>query len=253
MICPDFSGLKILVVGDPMLDEYIFGHVDRVSPEAPVPVFIPDDSDMRHGGAANVLRQLIVLGCDTRTAWGDESWTYKTRYMVGSHQLLRVDLDRCVPNRIPALEGFSAVVISDYAKGACTPEVCSQVIASGLPVIVDPKGADWTKYKGAKVICPNHLEVQPWDGTMVEKRGADGLRIHWSDVHTQDFPSTAKAVFDVCGAGDTVTAVIAACLAAKVSLPDACRLANLAAGYVVGEVGTTVCPIEKLKELCASA
>lgn len=250
MKCPDFSGLKILVVGDPIMDTYHFGRVDRISPEAPVPVFVEDDYDERLGGAANVSSQLKALGCSVDAAfyWSQsDEWTQKHRYMVGSHQLLRVDEDKCVTNTIPALEAFSAIVISDYAKGACTPEVCAEVIASGLPVIVDPKGTDWTKYNGCTVICPNHLEVNGHEWShMVVKQGAKGL---W--YQGKEYPSTARHVFDVTGAGDTVTAVIAACVAAKIDLPDACRLANLAAGYVVGEVGTTVCPIEKLKALCS--
>lgn len=257
----DFSGVKILVVGDPINDIYRFGHVDRVSPEAPVPVFIEDRIEERHGGAANVLHQLTALGCEAVGAWkyARWHWTSKVRYMVGSHQLLRHDRDVECENEIPGLDGFSTVVISDYAKGACTPEVCQEVIASGLPVIVDPKGRDWGKYDGVRVLCPNEKELQGVDSWahslaswIVEKRGPAGLRLHGHTGNPTDYPSTARHVFDVTGAGDTVTAVIAACVAVKMSLPDACRLANLAAGYVVGEVGTTVCPIEKLRALCKS-
>jgi D-beta-D-heptose 7-phosphate kinase/D-beta-D-heptose 1-phosphate adenosyltransferase len=250
----DFTGAKILVIGDPMIDEYHFGHVERISPEAPVPVFVNDHSTVRHGGAANVAQQLEALGASASTAWGRGTWTVKTRYMVGSHQLLRVDADQCVTNTVPALEGYSAIIISDYAKGACTPDVCQEAIQGALnlkiPVIVDPKGKDWIKYKGATCICPNHLEAQPWDGLTIEKRGAEGLRMHANGART-DYPSTARHVFDVTGAGDTVTAVIAACLAVGMSLEDACPIANAAAGYVVGEIGTTVCPIEELQKLCS--
>jgi bifunctional ADP-heptose synthase (sugar kinase/adenylyltransferase) len=253
----DFSGVRIFVIGDPIDDIYRFGHVDRVSPEAPVPVFIEDQYEVREGGAANVAEQLRVLGCDTRYAWQDGNriaWTEKTRYMVGSHQLLRVDRDKHVPNAIPALERFSAIVISDYAKGACTYEVCQQAITGAhrlkIPIIVDPKGKEWSKYEGATLICPNHLEVQPWAGDMVQKRGAEGLRYHHPGKPAQDFPATAHRVFDVTGAGDTVVAVLAACLGAGMSIEAACPIANAAAGYVVGEVGTTVCPLEKLRELC---
>lgn len=249
----DFSGVKILVLGDPIQDIYLFGRVERMSPEAPVPVFIRERYESRYGGAANVAYQLEALGCGMTFGWSKFPWTTKTRYMVGSHQLLRVDEDLCVPNRLPALEGFSAIVISDYAKGACTPELCQEAIASGLPVIVDPKGKDWSKYQGANVICPNSKEYQPFSGhVVVEKRGADGLRAHYqSGTRKEDFPATAHHVFDVTGAGDTVTAVIAACIAKGIPIKLACPIANAAAGYVVGEVGTTVCPIEKLRELCA--
>lgn len=256
-----FAGLKILVVGDPINDIYRFGHVDRVSPEAPVPVFIEDRIEERLGGAANVLNQLHALGCEAHGAWiyKQYHWTSKVRYMVGNHQLLRHDRDVECENRIPALEGFSAVIISDYAKGACTPEVCSEAILGArkghIPLIVDPKGTDWTKYTGATVICPNEAEMKASVGNttlydIVLKRGARGITLMRRDGDA-DFPATARHVFDVTGAGDTVTAVIAACLAAGASLPDACRLANLAAGHVVSEVGTTVCSIERLRELCA--
>lgn len=243
----DFSGLKVLVLGDPMLDIYHFGHVDRLSPEAPIPVFIEDKTDDRRGGADNVVHQLIALGVPVVvTGWSRGALrTVKHRYMVGNHQLFRHDTDICVPNRIPRLEGFHAIIISDYAKGAVTKEICSEAIGSGLPVIVDPKGKDWSKYAGCKLIIPNHLEVNGYDWpNMVVKEGAKGL------THQKvNYPSTAKHVFDVTGAGDTVTAVIGACIVKGWTVPEACRLANLAAGYVVGEVGTTVCPIEKLREL----
>lgn len=245
----DFSGLKILVIGDPILDAYVFGRVERVSPEAPVPVFIPERREVRMGGAANVEAQLIALGVETESCWTDETeeWTRKERYMVGSHQLLRVDEDCWVPAQgFSAAGDYDAVVISDYAKGACTPIVCQTAIRSSAPVIVDPKGKDWTKYRGCTVICPNQHEVNGNEGfNIIEKRGAHGLR-----YRGRDYPSTARRVFDVTGAGDTVTAVIAACVAKNIDPAEACKLANLAAGYVVGEVGTTVCPIEKLRELC---
>lgn len=264
----DFSGVKILVVGDPMYDIYHFGKVDRISPEAPVPVFIEQTEETRDGGALNVLRQLTALGCDAIGAWEDyegwgnsQAWTQKHRYMVGSHQVFRLDRDVCFPNQIPALRDFHAIVISDYAKGACTPELCQEAIASGLPVIVDPKGTDWEKYRGAAVICPN--ERENLDGHyfhyVVHKLGAKGLRLvrtAWFGgmVATHEYPAKARKVYDVTGAGDTVVAVIAAVIGANWSWVDkpielACELANLAAGYVVGEVGTTVCPIEKLREL----
>jgi bifunctional ADP-heptose synthase (sugar kinase/adenylyltransferase) len=209
---------------------------------------LEDRIEDRPGGSRNVEAQLIAMGVQCVNAWPHAHWyTEKHRYMVGSHQMFRADVDRCVPNRLPALEGFSAIVISDYAKGACTPEICQEAIRSGLPVIVDPKGTDWTKYNGCTVICPNHLEVNGHEwANMVVKQGAKGL---W--YQGVDYPSTAKRVYDVTGAGDCVTAVIAACVAKGINIPTACRLANLAAGYAVEHVGTTVCPIEKLRELCA--
>ena len=263
----DFSAVKILVIGDPMIDWYHFGYVDRISPEAPVPVFIEDRYEKRLGGAANVWSQLMHLGCQAYAGYTLESnhWTAKHRYMVGNHQLLRIDEDRCVISPIPALEGFSAVVISDYAKGACTTEVCLKVITEArklsIPVIVDPKGKDWTKYSRATLLCPNSKEYAEGEAQstvrlmgcqILEKRSADGLRLHarvLGDPY-QDFPAQVHHLADVTGAGDIVTAVIAACMGAKIDLQTACGLANLAAGHVVSEVGTSVCPIDKLRELC---
>jgi D-beta-D-heptose 7-phosphate kinase/D-beta-D-heptose 1-phosphate adenosyltransferase len=266
----DFSAAKILVIGDPMMDVYHFGHVDRISPEAPVPIFVQDRRDAlgrarldyRPGGAQNVVMQLQALGCQVddayKSTWTRQpKWTEKHRYMVGHYQLFREDIDRHVPNTVPALEGFSAVIISDYAKGACTFDVCQEAIHGAfnlkIPVIVDPKGSDWDKYRNATVICPNEQELDiPYairdrlESELVIKMGAKGLH-----YHGHLYPATAKHVFDVTGAGDTVTAVIAACLAVGMTLPEACPIANAAAGYVVGEIGTTVCPIEELQKLCS--
>ena len=250
----DFSDVKILVIGDPMVDEYHFGHVDRISPEAPVPIFLQDSAESRAGGAANVYCQLNMLGCKTKAAFPMRAnnwfgWTQKNRYMVGNHQLFRHDHDRCVENSLSnshPLNQFDAIVISDYAKGACTPNICQKAISTGVPVIVDPKGKDWSKYQGCTVICPNHLEVNGNEGfDVIEKRGPLGLRYKGID-----YPSTAKRVYDVTGAGDVVVSIIAACVAKGIDIPTACRLANLAAGYAVEQVGTTVCPIEKLRDLC---
>jgi D-beta-D-heptose 7-phosphate kinase/D-beta-D-heptose 1-phosphate adenosyltransferase len=252
----DFSGLKILVIGDPMIDVYQWGHVDRISPEAPVPVFVKDCWEQRRGGADNVLANLLALGVDAIGDYPSTKWIQKHRFMVGHQQIFRVDYE--FDYRVDKLRGdefykewdgrvWNAIVISDYAKGYCSEARCQQAIASGLPVIVDPKGKDWSKYFGCAVICPNQLEVNGHEGfNVIEKLGAKGLR-----HNGVTYASTARHVYDVTGAGDTVTAVIAACVAKGIDLPTACKLANLAAGFVVGEVGTTVCPLEKLCELAS--
>lgn len=246
----DFTGLSILVAGDPIVDVYHWGHVDRMSPEAPVPVFIEDGHEARPGGAHNVAEQLKALGVSVAVYWReDDKSTEKHRYMVGSHQLMRLDRDRCVRSSLDFAEAldYDAIVISDYAKGHCTHDLCQHLIRTGIPVIVDPKGRDWDKYRGCAVICPNHLEVNGHEGfNLIEKRGAEGLRYNGID-----YPASAHRVFDVTGAGDTVVSVIAACIAKGLDIPTACQLANLAAGYVVSELGTTVCPIERLRELCS--
>jgi D-beta-D-heptose 7-phosphate kinase/D-beta-D-heptose 1-phosphate adenosyltransferase len=257
----DFSGLKILVIGDPMHDTYHFGHVDRVSPEAPVPVFIEDEVETRAGGAANVFCQLEEFECNVREAWSShKDWTEKHRYMVGNHQLFRHDIDRCVPNGLPVLEGFDAIVISDYAKGGVTPELCSQAIRSGIKVFVDPKGADWEKYRGAFAICPNEKEYKAKYRTSVDeshiflKRGPAGIDLIEAYTSTRkNFSARARHVYDVTGAGDTVVATVAACLAGGGSLSQAAELANIAAGIVVGEVGTTVCALDSLMAALTSS
>lgn len=258
-----FAGLKIFVIGDPMLDYYVFGHADRISPEAPIPVFVSDRGEFRDGGAANVAAQLEALGCAVSVGWTDEKhkWTNKNRYMVGHHQVFRHDVDQCVVNSVPALAGFHAVVISDYGKGACTSNLCCSVIAECLaqriPVIVDPKGQVWEKYKLATVICPNDREYTQWSrqgwqpDNIIHKRGSQGLDVISRGRPLVHYEASAKHVFDVVGAGDVVVALIAAGLGAKASLEDAAWLATLAAGYAVGEIGTTVCPLERLRELCA--
>ncbi len=263
-----WQGKKILVAGDPAYDVYHFGHVDRVSPEAPVPVFVEDSIENRPGMAYNVCQNLAALGCVPVQCFPPEPWTVKRRFMVGNHQLLRADYDQIHKpdegsNQV--LGDVEALVLSDYLKGWLQPWLCDQLIsqanARGIPVIVDPKGDDWVKYRGATLICPNTKEwelVKDWETTrfvlkkdrinVLEKRGAQGLRLH-SEYGPEDFPATAKHTFDVTGAGDTVVATLAAALAAGASLASAAQLANLAAGHVVGEVGTASCSSETLKRL----
>lgn len=253
---------KILVVGDPMVDVYHFGRVDRMSQEAPVPVFVEDRKEVRPGGAANVAANLRALGVVESVVFPETSLiTQKHRYVVGHQQLLRVDEDKiCSPTEVDIAravrdaERADLIVLSDYAKGWLTSELCQTLIQLGKPVVVDPKGYDWSKYDGAAVICPNEREWLavnfhvPHGTSIVAKRGSQGLTVV-SNEKAELFPAHAKHVFDVVGAGDTVTAVVAATLAAGGSLSDAAKLANYAAGYVVGIVGTAVCTARDLTEL----
>lgn len=259
---------NILVIGDPMVDVYHFGHVDRLSPEAPVPVFVQDRQESRSGGAANVTENLQMLSVRWQSWFPTAQWTEKHRYMVGNHQLLRVDQDRRYD---PAKElfdctgfnltGVDAIVLSDYDKGWLSSQLCVNVIhkasVAGIPVVVDPKGTNWTKYQGCTVICPNTMEAThpdlPMFKTILAKEGPKGLRLIVKGEKFKHFPATAKAVFDVTGAGDTVVAVVACALAAKASLEDAAILANLAAGHVVGQVGTSTCSVERLIDLVREA
>ncbi len=262
-IVRQFSGVTVAVLGDPMLDYYHFGHCDRLSPEAPVPVFVEDKIDLRDGGAGNVLQNLHALGSRPVPIFPPPPYTMKHRYLVGAQQLFRIDRDRdhskqvrpdVPPQGAPGLEDAQALVISDYGKGWCTTERCGAYIAQAraldIPVIVDPKGTDWLKYVGATVICPNEREWeavnlwQPKDTVIVAKHGSKGIAVVRHDGEAQTarlFPACARHVFDVTGAGDTVVAVLAAALAVRCEIETAAELANIAAGIVVGEVGTTPC------------
>jgi D-beta-D-heptose 7-phosphate kinase/D-beta-D-heptose 1-phosphate adenosyltransferase len=297
-----FGRLKVLVVGDVMLDRYILGDVDRISPEAPVPVLRHAQRYERAGGAANVAMNLAGLGCQTLLAgfWGEDAeraelaeilakakvdvggvvttalpTVSKTRIVGRGQQLLRLDIES--QERPSAAEGKSlqervmkavgsvdAVVLSDYAKGVLTAELCEVVIraarAAGVPVLVDPKTPEFGKYSGATMVCPNLSELSAATGmatyeldaliaageaqrkehelkylcvTMSEK----GIRL-LSDEGTFHSAAKAREVFDVSGAGDTVIATLAAALAAKLEVKTAVELANLAASIVVGKVGT---------------
>jgi D-beta-D-heptose 7-phosphate kinase/D-beta-D-heptose 1-phosphate adenosyltransferase len=297
-----FGRLKVLVVGDLMLDRYILGEVERISPEAPVPVLRHAQHYERAGGAANVAMNLAGLGCQAVLAgfWGEDKdkdelaalveaagidtvgvvttklpTISKTRIVGRQQQLLRLDIEskdapgaedqQRLRERAEQLVGkVHAVVLSDYAKGAVTAELCAAVIAAAkaasVPVLVDPKTADFGKYAGATMVCPNLQELAVATGvashklaelltagevqrakhalkyltvTMSEK----GIRVLW-EGGTYVSPARAREVFDVSGAGDTVIATLAAALAGGLKIETAVELANLAAGIVVGKMGT---------------
>jgi D-beta-D-heptose 7-phosphate kinase / D-beta-D-heptose 1-phosphate adenosyltransferase len=271
-IIDKFKGLRILVVGDAMIDHYIHGRVDRISPEAPIPVFVSEREESRPGGAANVKNQLDAWGC--QTAWCfPKKKSIKHRYLVGSHQLFRHDEDSHEKDDVKdfqeiALETIKAVVLSDYNKGFLTEEACRFYIKVAtkrlIPVVVDPKGKDWSKYKGATVICPNVKEFNDYMGAsgvfmsdkqaakrfknMVVKCGADGIGLNRETFpHREHIPAHKVPVFDVTGAGDTVVAMIAAGLAAGADLRTSAIMANAAASVVVQKVGTSVCTLEELR------
>ncbi|MBB5066822.1 bifunctional D-glycero-beta-D-manno-heptose-7-phosphate kinase/D-glycero-beta-D-manno-heptose 1-phosphate adenylyltransferase HldE [Granulicella mallensis] len=297
-----FGNLKVLVVGDLMLDRYILGEVDRISPEAPVPVLRHVQRYERPGGAANVAMNLAGLGCQALLAgfWGDDTeqrelavfletakidtvgvvstalpTISKTRILGRMQQLLRLDIEsrehptavdrQRLQERVEQLiPKVHAVVLSDYAKGALSAELCEAVIRTakrlGVPVLADPKSPDFSKYSGATTVCPNLNELAAATGvpaheleallaageaqrrehdlkfltvTMSEK----GIRV-LSDAGSYHSPARAREVYDVSGAGDTVIATMAACLAAGLKNETAVELANLAAGIVVAKVGT---------------
>ena len=295
---------NVLVVGDLMLDRYVYGRVERISPEAPVPIFTVTREIAMPGGAGNVVRNLTAL--DAATAFvsvvGDdqegsdltaliggqnqvEPWllvengratTVKTRFIAAGQHLLRSDreqvrqlsdklADRLVRIASDAMAATSVTILSDYRKGVLAPGIArsliSQARALGRLLIVDPKGADWSHYAGADLLTPNRRELAEASGLAVEDeaqivaaarslierlglgailvtRSEDGMSLVSKDGVVRHYPAEAAEVYDVSGAGDTVVAVVAAGLAAGLDLPVACRLANIAAGLVVGKVGT---------------
>ncbi len=299
-----FGQLRVLVVGDLMLDRYVIGEVERISPEAPVPVLRHAQRYERPGGAANVAMNLAGLGCQTFLAgfWGADGeqaelaglleagkvncdgvvtsslpTISKTRIVARTQQVLRLDIEsreaypleeagRLEARCVELVGKVHAVILSDYAKGVLGRELCEVMIRTarqaGVPVLVDPKAKDLSKYSGATTICPNLSELAMATGvpahhtaellaaahaqmtehdfafltvTMSEK----GIRIlsrdGSADYHS---PARAREVFDVSGAGDTVIATLAAGIAGGLHIHTAVELANLAAGIVVGKVGT---------------
>ena len=297
-----FSRLKVLVVGDLMLDRYILGEVDRISPEAPVPVLRHAHRYARAGGAANVAMNLAGLGCQALLAgfWGDDAeqreleaflvaakiditsvvttaqpTISKTRIVARRQQMLRLDIEsperpgaadqqRLLEHVLPIVSRMNAVVLSDYAKGALSAEVCEAVIRAarkaGVPVLADPKTPDFSKYSGATMVCPNLAELSAATGVAAQELEAllqagqqqrvehdltyltvtmseQGIHI-LSDGAAYHSPARAIEVYDVSGAGDTVIATLAAGLAGGLKAETAVDLANLAAGIVVGKVGT---------------
>lgn len=266
-----FPTLRIAVVGDAIHDFYVWGRVTKLSQEAPVPVFVEDKVERRDGGALNVVNNLAQWVARTRF-WGSPETSRKYRYMAGHHQVFRQDFDvdwkpsaadvQAMRETLRA-DVLDAIILSDYAKGTCRASVCEAAIELcrdlGIPCIVDPKGSSWTKYAGATVICPNEAEsaalrVSAPDCDILEKRGAQGIQIHYRGCRVGPLiPARGRHVFDVTGAGDTVVAAVGATLAAGGTLEDAAQIGCIAAGYVVGEVGTAVCPLTYLESECASS
>ena len=300
---------RVLVVGDAMLDRYWFGAVDRISPEAPVPVVRVTREEERLGGAANVALNVKTLGAQATllTVVGDDEPARKLRRLLeqegvtallGSdpqlytivklrvigraQQLLRVDFENQPDHEILAsllsdyervLPAHDVVLFSDYGKGGLThiPRMIELARAAGKPVLIDPKGSDYSRYAGATVITPNRTElaqvIGAWsseaqlveraqalrkehrlDGLMLT-RSEDGMSLFDGDAHDGGHtrvPAQAREVFDVTGAGDTVIATLAAMLACGLSLREAMPLANRAGGIVVGKFGTASVSYEEL-------
>jgi len=306
--------VKIAVVGDFMLDKYVFGEVHRISPEAPVQILSKTDERYYPGGAGNVAANLAALGAKVGVfgILGNDSnanklteiflqrgistdlcfyqdnrpTTVKERFVVNKHQLLRVDnestdwvspllLER-ITKELASIGGYSAIILSDYGKGVCTQMLCEWTIqyatALNIPVIVDPKGIRYDKYKGATAITPNHHEAEEVYGRKfngeddigyalwsfyrslaieypIITHGSDGI-YYMDNQAVKHSESKAREVCDVSGAGDTVVAVLSYCLANDIDISNAVDIANIAAGISVGHVGTAaVSKDEIMKEL----
>ena len=290
---------RLLVVGDVMLDRYWFGDVERISPEAPVPVVRVARSEERPGGAANVARNAAALGAHATllSVTGDDEagttlaallagervdarflrdaslkTTVKLRVIGRQQQLLRIDFETAPSTELLAavlvdyqrlLADADVVVMSDYGKGglAHIATMIAEARAQGRRVLVDPKGEDWNRYRGATLITPNRGELRQVIGrwhdeadlatraqrlradlgidALLVTRSEEGMSL-FSDQGVVTIPAQAREVYDVSGAGDTVIATLGALIAAGASLADAMRIANEAAGVVVGKLGTAV-------------
>jgi len=296
---------SVLVVGDAMLDRYVYGRVNRISPEAPVPVLAVEREVAMPGGAGNVVRNLTALGAAVAfvSVVGDdqagsdltgliggqpgvEPWllvqggratTTKTRFIASGQQIMRADheqpspiherlAERMVRIAADAVAATTVMVLSDYRKGVLAGDTCQRLItaahAAGRRVVVDPKGNDYARYAGADLLTPNRAELALATGMKVDcesaiveaaqklreahgfgavlvTRSEDGMTLVEEDA-VRHFPAEAPEVHDVSGAGDTVVAVAAAGIAAGLPVPVAARLANIAAGIVVGKIGTAV-------------
>jgi rfaE bifunctional protein kinase chain/domain len=299
------SAAHVLVVGDAMLDRYWFGDVERISPEAPVPVLRVRTTDERLGGAANVARNisslsaraglLSVVGADeagdTIARLARDSGispflhadpalvtTVKLRLVARQQQIVRADFDHHPEAEVLAahldeyaqlLRDHDAVLLSDYGKGGLThiARMIELARAARKPILVDPKGDDYSRYAGATVITPNRAELREVVGrwrdeadltaraqdlrrdlgieALLLTRSEEGMTLY-TDEGNWSIPAVAREVFDVSGAGDTVIAVLAVMLAAGLPMRDAVTIANRAGGIVVGKLGTSTVSYQEL-------
>ena len=311
------AGVKVLTVGDIMLDRYVTGVVERISPEAPIPVLRVLEEDAALGGAGNVLRNLAALGAQPLFCGvvGDDpaglevqrlagealgggahlikdrgiATTVKQRLLAGGQQVLRADWDAGGSPRAEALETLEryaidllgqarALLLSDYGKGLLQPDLLRRLIeaarVAGLPIVVDPKGRDYSRYRGVDFVTPNRRELaeatglpvgndaevaaaaacliaEAGVGSVLATRSEQGMTLVAGDgrggvAEVVHLAAKAQEVFDVSGAGDTVVAAFGAGLAAGLAAPASARLANTAAGIVVAKRGTAVAVPDEL-------
>ena len=303
-----FNHSNVLVIGDVMLDRYWFGSVDRISPEAPVPVISVDQREERAGGAGNVAVNIAALGahCTLLSVIGKDDagqrlldilstsgikpillqdaeadTTVKLRILSKNQQLLRADFENppthevlagCLREFKQQLPAADAVLISDYAKGGLfhIREIIDAALEAAKPVIVDPKGRDFDRYRGASMITPNLQELEqvvgPWTGeeeleekatslvqaldigALLVTRSEHGMSLFQKDRPPLHYAAAARDVYDVTGAGDTVIGACAVAIAAGLPAEDMVSLANTAAGIVVGKLGTAAAALDEVMQ-----
>ncbi len=314
-IVSSFKGRRILVLGDLMVDEYIWGESSRLSPEAPVPVVLSKREEKIPGGAFNVVNNLYDLGAEVYVAGfigDDQHGQYiqkflqkkairtdgiftrksfptilKTRILAGAQQVVRLDreiirymtekeLEEVSTYLESVIESLDGIIISDYAKGMVDARLIKRLARINrerkVPVAVDPQVKHFFDYKGVFTLTPNHHEAggafgKPLDteeaivdagfklvkklksDSLLITRGKDGMTLFFPDNRFFHIPTVAKKVFDVTGAGDTVISVLLVAAVCGASLYDAAILANIAAGYVVGEVGTATISASILQKI----
>ncbi len=312
-IIDDFSNIRVLCIGDIMLDKFVYGQVDRISPEAPIPVFSIKEERVMLGGSGNVTRNLVSLGAHTTLVSvigndktgrevaamvgkepkvlplliteNDRITTTKTRYVAGNHQVLRADQEvqtaitdetarMVIDSVISEMDNVDVVVISDYGKGLLTRAVLHTIIQAAnekkKPVLVDPKSRDFSLYYGATIISPNmhelanamnhevrtEAEITEAAKSLMNNynianvlvtRSKDGMTLISDNGEAHNIRARAHEVYDVSGAGDTAIATLALGIASNLSFKDSAVIANVAAGVVVGKIGTAVITTQDLK------
>jgi len=307
--------VKILVVGDLMLDHYIWGSCERISPEAPVQVVKINNETYTLGGAGNVVRNLLSLGANVSVAsvLGDDEAgkkikeklaelnvkdeliltekgresSIKSRIMASHQQVVRIDKESVVKINLEDelvlkvkenLANFKAVLLSDYGKGVLSEKVCQEIINEcvrlNIPVLIDPKGSDYSKYKNATLLTPNKKEASEATNLKIKdkaelekaiKQLKDELNLTYSIITISEegialyddrlhiFAAKAKEVFDVTGAGDTVLATLGYMLANGADIKEAIKIANLAAAVVVAKIGSATASFSEIEQLLNSS
>jgi D-beta-D-heptose 7-phosphate kinase/D-beta-D-heptose 1-phosphate adenosyltransferase len=314
-ITENFSKVKVLIVGDIMLDRYWWGSVNRISPEAPVPVVTLDKTSLLAGGAANVAANVAGLGAKPYLVGviGEDSeakmftevlreanilssflvslknrrTTVKTRIVAHNQHVVRIDQENTrvlskkeeeiVLKKIETIiDEVDIVIISDYAKGLITEKITERLITKTVSqqkkILVDPKGKNYSKYRGATLLTPNQKEavqatnLNEYEKDSVEKSGKilleslsvealvitlgeKGMTLFQKNKEIAHLKAFARKVYDVTGAGDTVIASLAVMLASGADFKEAARIANISAGLVVEQIGTTAISLENLRNV----